>query len=823
MFVSGYRCVNRKLRMLVFLLLTPFILAEAAPPGTLGGKVLDPLGAVVPGAKVTLLQDGKKNGATQTNQEGMFEFAGIAPGRYSLQIEAKGFEQQESEPVFVSSGGSVALDVTVHLGSLPQQVVVSATGQEVPTSQVGSSVTVIGQESIQALNALTVSDNLRQIPGLQVVQTGQRGGTTSLFVRGGDSDFNKVLIDGIPVNDIGGTFEFANLSDTGVDQVEILEGPNSVLYGTDALASVINVTTRHGTTLIPQFDFLSEGGNFNTVRNVASVAGAIRQFDYFSEFSRFDTQNSLPNSAFHDATYSGNFGWALNDDTQLRFTIRHTAVGLGDANAQAFFGIPDNSFQDNHNTYWGVTLQNQMTSRWHNLFRFTSAQLNYYFDNPSPTGIPFDPFGTGANYLGNVVTIHGANGYSVTGQAILDFGGTYAQPFSSGTTIRSFYAQSDYQILSNLNLTAGFRYENENGFTNSSGDVSSTNRNNYSTFLQATGNLSHRLFATAGVGLEHNAVFGFAATPRVSLAYYLRRPSVDGFFGETKLRFNFGKGIEEPSIFDQGSSLFTLLSQTPGGDALINQYHISPIGPERSRSFDFGFDQALWNHRARLGVTLFDENFYDLIEFVDATALPQLGIPPEVVAASGFGATINSDSFRSLGAEFQMEADLGHGLRVQGGYTYLDAKVTQSFTGSAIAPAFNPDFPNIPIGVFAPLVGARPFDRAPHTGSLRVDYQRKKFGITEMTCLVGRRDGSTFLTDGYFGNTMLLPNRNLQAAYQLLDLSARYSIRPRLTVYASMSNLLSQHYQEKIGYPALPFSFRAGLKLTVGGEAGWWK
>ena len=79
------------------------------------------------------------------------------------------------------------------------------------------------------------------------------------------------------------------------------------------------------------------------------------------------------------------------------------------------------------------------------------------------------------------------------------------------------------------------------------------------------------------------------------------------------------------------------------------------------------------------------------------------------------------------------------------------------------------------------------------------------------------------MTDGYFGNTMLLPNRNLQAGYQLLDLTARYSIRPRLTAYASLSNLLSQHYQEQICYPALPFSFRAGLKLAVGGEGGWWK
>lgn len=822
MVVFGHHCV-RSVGILVSLLLIFLVAAEARSSGTLSGKALDPLGGAVPNAKVTLLQQGKDAAAASTDQDGVFVFSGLDAGRYSVRVEAKGFDIQEDGPVFVAQGATVNVSVSLRIGSLPQRIVVSATGQEVPESQVGSSVSIIDRPALQALQLLTVSENLRAVPGLQVVQTGQRGGTTSLFVRGGESNFNKVLVDGIPVNDVGGVFEFANLASTGVDQVEILRGPNSVLYGTDALGAVINVTTRHGVSTIPQFDLYSEGGNFGTLRNDASVAGGFRQFDYFSEFSRFDTQNSLPNSSFHDGTYAGNFGWAPNGATQVRFTLRHTAVALGDANALAFFGIPDDSFQSNHDTYWGLTLQNQTATHWHNLFRFASSQLNFSFDNPSPTGMPFDPFGFGPNYLGNTVTIRGANGYSVTGQAILDFGGTYPQLFLSSTTRRSFYTQSDYQALTGLTLTAGFRYENENGSTNYSGAVMSTDRNNFSTFLQATGNLAHRLFATAGAGFEKNAVFGFAATPRVSAAYYLRRPSVDGFFGETKFKFNFGKGIEEPSIFDQGSSLFDLLSGIPGGAALIAKDHVSPIGPERSRSTDFGVDQALWNHRARVGLTFFHEDFLDLIEFVSSTALPQLGVPLEVAQASGFGATINSNSFRSLGAEVQLEANIGHGLRIQGGYTYLDARVARSFTGSALAPAINPAFPNIPIGVFAPLVGARPFDRAPHTGSVRFDYERHKFGLTTMGCFVGRRDASTFLSDGFFGTSMLLPNRNLLAGYQLLDLSGRYSVTRRLTAYLSVTNLLSQHYQEKLGYPALPLSFRTGLKFTIGGESGWWK
>jgi iron complex outermembrane receptor protein/vitamin B12 transporter len=808
--------------MLVSLLLF-FATADAKSLGTLSGKVLDPVGGTVPNAKVILLQQSREIGSANSDQDGLFVFSGLDTGRYSLRIEAKGFATEEEPPVYLAPGARLNVNVSLQIGSLPQKVVVSATGQEVVESQVGSSVTVIDRPALEALSLLTVSDNLRAVPGLQVVETGQRGGTTSLFVRGGESNFSKVLIDGIPVNDVGGDFEFANLASTGVDRVEVLRGPNSVLYGSDALGAVINVTTRRGVSLVPQFEFSSEGGNFATLRNDASVAGAIRQFDYFSEFSRFDTGNSLPNSSFHDGTYAGNFGWAPDAATKVRLTLRHTAVALGDANALAFFGIPDDSFQSNRDTYWGLTLQNQTARHWRNLFRFASSQLKFDFNNPSPTGTPFDPFGFGPNYLGNTVTIRGANGYSVTGQAILDFGGTYPQPFLSSTTRRSFYAQSDYQVLSGLSITAGFRYENEYGSTNSSGAVTSTDRNNYSTFLQATGNLGHRLFATVGAGFERNAVFGFAVTPRVSAAYYLRRPSVDGFFGDAKLKLNFGEGIEEPSIFDQGSSLFDLLSGIPGGGDLIAKDHISPIGPERSRSTDFGVEQAFWNHRARLGLTFFHENFLDLIEFVNANALPQLGIPPEVVQASGFGATINSDSFRSLGAEVQLEANVGHGLRLQGGYTYLDARVTRSFTGSALAPAINPALPNIPIGVFAPLVGARPFDRAPHTGSIGFDYEYCKFGITGTGSFVGRRDASTFLSDGFSGPSMLLPNRNLLGGYQLLDVSGRYSVTRRLTAYFSVTNLLDQHYQEKLGYPALPLSFRSGLKLTIGGEDGWWK
>lgn len=222
------------------LLLTSFIaicvsLADARATGTVEGKVVDPLGAVVRQADVTLLQNGKAVSLTKTDSEGNFSFSPVEAGEYLVRVDAPGFATQESPAVNVASTRTVGIEVTLQIGTLRQQLVVSDTGTSLPESQVGASVTVLDQSELGALNKLDLLEALRQVPGLAIVQTGERGGTTSIFARGGGSNFNKVLIDGIPANDIGGAFEFANVSASGVNQVEVFRGANSVLYGADAL------------------------------------------------------------------------------------------------------------------------------------------------------------------------------------------------------------------------------------------------------------------------------------------------------------------------------------------------------------------------------------------------------------------------------------------------------------------------------------------------------------------------------------------------------------------------------------------------------------
>jgi vitamin B12 transporter len=814
-------------------LLAATVSAQAAHgDASVAGVVTDPAGAVISGAKVELLRGPTVVAETYTDARGNFELSAGQAGHYRLRASARGFAEQKSTPFYLAPGKPLRQELALPIGRVAEQIVVSATGIEMPDSRIGASVSVIVRE--QLAGQLDLLQPFAQVPGIEISQNGQRGALASMFVRGGNSDANKVLLDGVPLNEIGGTVHFGIVPADGIEQVEVLRGPNSVLYGSDAMAGVVSMNTRRGTTPLPEIDYAFDAGNFNTLHHDASLGGAFRRFDYLAEFSRFDTGNSLPNDTFHNGSYVANLGVAINSTTDLRLTGRYTTTAAGQPNQIEFFGIADDSFLRDQDSYLSMAFQNQTTARWHNLVRYALTRVRRQNVNPSPTGIPFDPFpgfDSGPNFLGLPVTIKGANGFSVTGQGILDFAGSYPVANSSADKRDSLYAQSDYTFNSHVLLLTGFRYENERGFSLNSGVSTPVDRGNFSYIAEVQGSLGTRAYATLGGSIEDNAVFGIAAVPRVSLAYYALRPRGDGFLNGTKLKFNYGQGIKEPNIFEATESLFGLLSQLPNGPQLISQFNIGPIAAERSRSYDFGLDQLAWGGRARLATTLFYNQFTNQIEFVPGTALPLLGVPALAVPASVFGAFFNSGDTRALGAETELEFHLGHGVDARGAYTYLDAVVERSSSFDAFdcsqpgQPfcAFNPAFPSIPIGAFAPLLGARPFRRAPHTGSLSLSYSRPKFSLALNGIFVSRRDDSTFLSDAFGGNTLLLPNRNLDPAYQKIDLSGTYRVNRRLALYSVVENLLSQRYDQVLGFPALPLTFRAGFRLTLGGESWSWR
>jgi vitamin B12 transporter len=811
------------LRSIFFLSLlwAPFT-AFGAESGTLGGTITDPLGAVIVSATVELLDGTTVAGKTTTDAAGAYLFHLQKAARYQVRAVAPTFQFTTSNAVFVGSSGKAQVDITLATQTLTQQVTVTATGTPTPEAQVGAAVSVLTAD--QYRYSTEVQDPIRLIPGAQVTQTGQTGGTTGLSIRGGNTNANKVLIDGVPADDIGGAVEFANIDSVGIAKIEVLREPNSALYGSDALAGVVSLTTARGNTLLPLLTYSGDGGNFNSFRQVGTLSGAYRHFDYYSAFAATQTQNSLPNNDFHNATYAGNFGWTPNTANDLRFTVRHLTVSADQPDAILLYGIPDDENVKEHDDYYSAAWNNQTTEKWHNQIRYGGLRLNYNYTDFAATGI-YDP--AEDVYLGAPVNIKGANGYSVSGQAIFQYGASYGETYPNdylAPSKRDFvYAQTDYRINAHIVALGAFKYEAERGSTfTSGGTLTAISRGNYSYTVQLAGDIGNRLYYTLGSGLEDNGLFGFAATPRASVAYYLVRPTNTHWLNGTKLNFSFGKGIKEPSIYYQSISLYDIFAALPNGAELIKQYHVSPIGPETSRDYDGGVDQQLWNGRARITLTYFHNEFTNGVEFVPQSALLALGLPAANDPAVQYGAAVNSQAFRAQGAEIATEYEIGSHLFARGGYTYLDALVQQSFSSESL-PSYNPSFPTIAIGAFSPLVGARPFRRAPHSGYFGLTYNRSKWYGSFTGTLVGHRDDSDFLTDSNFGNTLLLPNRNLLGAYQRLELGGGYQFTRTLTAYTDIQNLLSEHYSEAFGYPALPFTFRAGVKISFGGESWQWK
>ena len=796
----------RPLAFVLFLAVSHAALAQSR--AIVSGQVSDPLGGRVASATITLLRDAQQVDQTRSDETGAFAFRDVAEGRYAVRVEATGFDTRTTDAVFVPGYGRTAIDVVISVGPLQESVVVTAAASELPQARTGAPVTVIDVETLDALQKTDVLEALRLVPGAQVVQTGQRGGPASLFIRGGNSNFNKVLVDGVAANDIGGAFDFGPMATAGVERIEVLRQSNSVMYGSDALAGVVNITTRRGRTRLPQLEASADGGNFNTRHGSAALGGTVRRFDYFSEYAYFNTDNSTPNNGYRNGTYAGRFGVAAGGGTALSGTIRRVDTRYGSPNAFDLFGIADDSVARNGINYASVTVESQHTDRWQSAIRFGNTDFRSTHTNPAPTGEAFDPFGFGANYLGRPVTLTGANGYSATGRAILDFGGTYPSVFRSRTRRRALFADTTYHAGRDFDVSGGGRIEREEGFSDPDADPTAT-RNNGGVFAEARGSVMMRTYVTAGIGFEHNEAFDNAVTPRLSVATYLRNPSGTSAVGDTKISFNVGKGIKAPSVFQEQNALFTLVQGTPAAA------NASALGPERSTSIDVGIEQGFWYGRARVRTAYFHNRYEDLIEFLSRTQLTQAGVPAAVAAATQFGAYLNSSSFRAQGVETSFDAAVGQYVRMNASYTYLDASVTKAF--SAVA-ATNPSIPGVQIGAFSPLVGQRPFRRPPQSGSVMVSVMRGPAQVTLSGYFSGKRDDSTFLSDGFFGNSLLLPNRDLDPAYQKLDLSASYRVHPRVSVYASIENILDKHYGASFGFPSLPRAARVGARITLGGN-----
>jgi iron complex outermembrane receptor protein/vitamin B12 transporter len=334
-----------------------------------------------------------------------------------------------------------------------------------------------------------------------------------------------------------------------------------------------------------------------------------------------------------------------------------------------------------------------------------------------------------------------------------------------------------------------------------------------------------------GGSLEHYSLFGTQTSPRIGLTYYVLKPK-PAIFSGTRVLFNFGDAVREPSLDDQYYSLYNFL-ELNGGQSTIQTLHIGPIAAPQARTYEGGVEQAFFSQRLIFRTRFFHNEFGRQIEYVGLDLVPELlpGLTPAeqnqleqfLQATGAYELTLNTQAYRALGVETTVEGGIGRNIFMRGGYTYLDAVVQRSFANDDVAllgpvPTYNGVPNGIPIGEDSPLEGARPFRRAPHTGFFTATYSAKKLTGMFSSAFVSRSDDSDFLAydDLNGGNSLLLPNRNLDAAYAKLDLGGSYQLLNWLGIYAQTQNLANSQHIAPIGFPSLPFNFRVGLKIQWG-------
>ncbi len=835
-------------RILPYILVAILIVmsSTACLAASIRGVVTDTTGAKVTGAHVVLVSNGQViASAVSSTGDGSFEINTGATGRFFLIASAITFRQLQTPDFYAGSLDNVERNLVLEPEWVHESIVVTATGTPTPQPQTSASTSVLGPLDLALRDDLVSS--LRLMPGTVVAQDGQLGAQTSLFIRGGDSDSNKTLLDGISVGSMGGLFDFGPLSTTAIESAEVHRGPDSNLYGADAAAGVVSMITPHGTTSFPSLLFQGDAGNFNTSREELELAGARSKLDYLGAFSWLQSSNSIPMDEYHLATSAANLGWQPNGATQIRATIHYGVDASGVPNSYDFYRIADDRKEGDQNLYGSGSLENQTTPGFHNRFQYglerkrEQSQQWYAAGICIPAGScngPANSF-TGGNFYGLPVTITGANGYSAAGPALLNYsaanGSIYPNRLDLISNGDQFIYQGDLHLTPHLLLLAGFHFQNERAaerepayFINES-----ISRNNYDYLFGAHGDFANeRIFYTLGADVLHYQLIGNGVSPHVGLGFYVLRPR-SGVLSGTRLDASFSQGIREPKLTEEFGSLYDFLTQN-GGQATIKQLGISPIEGPTARTWEGGGEQDFFSDRIIFHVNYFHNEFGRSIEGVGAGLVPEL-LPnlttqqQQVLEATlqsegAFSLDLNSLAFRAQGIEASVESGIGKNIFLRGGYTYLDSVVQRSFSSDnqALLGGYAPIFDGIPVGIYSPLKGARPFRRPPHTGFFTASYAGKKITGVFTSAFSSRSDDSTFLgyEDLQQGNSLVLPNRNLDYGFAKLDLGGSYQLLTWLQIYAQAENLLSEQHIAPIGYPSLPMNFRAGLRIQWGLGSG---
>jgi vitamin B12 transporter len=593
-------------------------------------------------------------------------------------------------------------------------VVVTATTVETLAEQRGVALSVIPGEDFKTYQYSTIDDAFRSIPGVTVTQQGSYGKLSTLSIRGANANQVLILVDGVRVSSptLGQT-DLSDISPDLIERIEVIRGGQSTLYGADAIGGVVNIITKKGTGPFAA-TLENMGGNYDTLRNRLSIGGTYKIFNYSLSGSHLESNGQFQNDNANINAVSGRIGVSLPFDSSLSFVYRYNKTDTG-VPVKSVFPPPQpidpiinpNAKQQTETTVMSLEGKTRPVEWWESRARISRYTNDQGFQDPVDPGFDFDV------------------------------------PFRSQVDVVRREAEwlNSFFIGKWSTTTLGFGYRHEEGDNKG---VFRTARSVPSVMFEQQLRFLDRLFITGGFRIEDDSVFGQATTGQGSVAFVIKETG-------TRLRGSAGTGFRAPTFND-------LFFPDFGNPNLL---------PERSQTWDAGFDQSLWQNRVRLKFTWFATHFTNLITCC------------VVSPTAPFGGPVNAGKARSKGVESSAEIDVLPSLVASFTYTYTDTDNLQT---------------------------NRPIARIPrHSGSAGLTWEPiPRLSLFTQVYVVGSQFES-------FGDLYNSGHTRVDAGgtYRLLN---QLGWLQRLELVARAQNILNEQYAEVRGFPALGANFLIGLR-----------
>ena len=764
----------------------------AQQPVVVTGTVTDASGGVLPGAIVEALTGNRVATTATTRQNGRYRLELPAARNYRVRARLAGFT---TETTAVAATTDATRDFRLGIAPVNDTIVVTASRTEESRASVTESLAVFSAEDIQELGAHSIADVLRFVPGLNVEATGREGGLASLFSRGGESDYNQVLIDGVRVNVSGGQFDFSRVSAGEIERVEVVRGAQSALYGSDAIGAVIQIFTKRGTPDgAPQLSGSIEGGTFGTTRgDLRILGGAQNRVDYQLGATYRGSDGAFSDrlveiDRFDQTSVDGGIGVVLGDRAALRTGFRYSNA-RGQAIGPIVYGPGDlGTRADSEELSWHLSFDQQLTSRIDHsatITYFTSdrqsddtvgdASFNIYailegepgaifpdsprlvqlLDQSSFDRFVADPSGLGAGQF-----------LATTPFGRSDFPFTFASQFQRASLNYQLNATwMDDQVLS-----AGYDYYRETDPLNPTFLIE-----NHAYFAQQQFTIADDWFVTAGARIDDNSRFGTEVSPKLSVGGF-PVPFGTGSVSSVKVFANIGKGIKNPTFGELFGSGFV------DGNANLN--------PERARTIDVGAEVTFDDQRWLTRVTYFDNNYEDQVAFQFSPGFGGDGIPDYL--------NIAGSQANGVELEVGLQRPIG-GVTASATYALVDTEVVATVSTSE---QFQPGQPLL--------------RRPKHSGTVRVNYTRGRGRLYLNLRVVSERHDVAFIglarvSDGRSVDITVNPG------YTLIGVGGQFLVDDDLTIFLRLDNLTDEVYESTLGYPALPRAFVIGARFNIGG------